>query len=49
MKKLIMNYRKIFDVPDETADVVVIARMITFLILFFILGITIGRLLPYFI
>jgi hypothetical protein len=49
MKKFILSYRKLFDVPDKTSDAAVVAGLITFLILFFILGIGIGMLLPYFI
>lgn len=49
MKKIIMGYRKVFDLANEMKDIVVAARMVRFLLLFFILGILIGRLLPYFI
>jgi hypothetical protein len=38
MKKLIANYRSFFDVPESTGDNIVIARMITFLVLIFIMG-----------
>lgn len=43
MKRLIREYRRLFDIPDDTKDNIVIARIMTFVVLLFILGFLIGK------
>jgi hypothetical protein len=43
MKRVIGEYRKFFEIPDDTKDSIVITRIITFIVLLFILGFLIGK------
>lgn len=47
-RKLLAEYRRYFQTPDSIADAVVMARIITFVILFLLLGIATGSAIHFF-